>query len=219
MIVGYARTSTAEQLAGLEGQLRDLEAAGCDKIFSEHCSAMKRREKMEQVLEFVREGDVLIVTKLDRLARSLENFMDIVKILECKKVRLKVLGLDFDSSSPTGKFILNNIAMVAQFEREMMLERQRDGIAKAKAQGKYKGKPPLPQRVKDEVLRLVNTRIDKRAIANRLEISEGSVYKIIRDNKQKGSSMDTFSNEVLAESAKEGRNIQRRIKDQARSVV
>jgi DNA invertase Pin-like site-specific DNA recombinase len=204
MIVGYARTSTAEQLAGLEGQLRDLRAAGCDKIFSEHCSAMKRREKMEQVLEFVREGDMLIVTKLDRLARSLENFLDIVKILENKKVRLKVLGLDFDSSSPTGKFILNNIAMVAQFEREMMLERQRDGIAKAKSEGKYKGKPPLPQRVKDEVLRLINTRLDKRAIAARLEISEGSVYKIVREDKERRG-------ETPAE------EIQRTIKEQARA--
>ena len=185
MIVGYARTSTAEQLAGLEGQLRDLKESGCEKIFSEHCSAMKKREKLDQVLDFVREGDVLIVTKLDRLARSLENFLEIVRTLEKKNVLLKVLGLDFDSSSPTGKFILNNIAMVAQFEREMMLERQRDGIAKARAEGKYKGKPPLPQRVKDEVLRLVNTRLDKMAIAKRLEISEGSVYKIIRDAAEK----------------------------------
>jgi DNA invertase Pin-like site-specific DNA recombinase len=96
------------------------------------------------MLEFVREADTFIVTKLDRLARSVASFIKIADELERKKVALKILGLGMDSSTALGRMTLNVFASVAQFEREIMLERQREGIAKAKAEGKYKGRKSLP---------------------------------------------------------------------------
>ena len=185
MIVGYARTSTIEQLAGIEAQIRELTTAGCERIFREHASSVQKRVELEAVLEFVREGDILIVTKLDRLARTVAHFLQISKFLESKKVSLKILGLDFDTSSPSGKMILNTMAVIGQFEREIMLERQREGIARAKAEGKYKGRPPLAQEIVDHVLSLAPTRIKRKDVAKKLGIGEGTVYRIIREAKQK----------------------------------
>jgi DNA invertase Pin-like site-specific DNA recombinase len=94
-------------------------------------------------LEFAREGDVLVATKLDRLARSVADLMTIIQTLEKKQVGLRILNLGMDTQTPTGKLMLTILGGVAQFEREIMLERQREGVVKAKAAGKYKGRKPL----------------------------------------------------------------------------
>lgn len=138
MIVGYARTSTTDQVAGLEAQLRDLKH--CDRIYKEHVSAVGERPEFDKVMDMLRPGDKLVVTKLDRLARSVIHLGQIVERLEERGADLQILGMGIDSSTATGKLMLNVLGSVAQFEREMMLERQRDGIAKAKADGKYKGR-------------------------------------------------------------------------------
>ena len=145
MLVGYARTSTLEQAAGLAAQRRDLKAAGCEKIFAEQVSSVAARAKLTTALEFVREGDVLVVTKPDRLARSTRNLLDIVDDLEKRGIALVVLsmgGQRIDTRSPTGKLMLTVLGAIATFERDLMLERQREGIAKAAAEGKYKGRAP-----------------------------------------------------------------------------
>src|SRR5262249_32531623 len=142
MIVGYARTSTTEQIAGLEAQHRDLSAAGCERIWQEHVSSVAERPELAALLDYVRDGDVFVVTKLDRRARSVANLGQIVERLERKGVTLRILGMGLDTSTATGKLMLNVIGAVAQFEREMMLERQRDGIAAARAAGKYRGRKP-----------------------------------------------------------------------------
>ena len=99
--VGYARTSTIEQIAGLEGQLRDLTAAGCTKVFQEQVSSVDTsRPELERVFDYVREGDTLVVTKLDRLARSMTNLMDIMGRLKKKGVELRVLALNLDTGTP-----------------------------------------------------------------------------------------------------------------------
>ena len=104
MIVGYARTSTIEQEAGFEAQLKQLKAAGCEKVFSEQVSAVAAtREQFEAALDFVREGDSFIVTKLDRLARSVPHLCEIGARLEAKGVALKVLDQAIDTSTPTGQ--------------------------------------------------------------------------------------------------------------------
>jgi DNA invertase Pin-like site-specific DNA recombinase len=150
MIVGYARTSTAGQIAGLEAQERDLRAVGCEKIFAEQVSSVAQREQLEQALEYVRDGDTFAVTKLDRLARSVGDLLEIVARLEAKKVALRVLAMSgtqpLDTSTATGRLMLAVIGAVGQAEREAMLERQREGIAKAKAQGRYKGRVPTARR-------------------------------------------------------------------------
>ncbi len=106
---------------------------------------MAPRAQLNAVLDFVREGDTLVVTKLDRLARSVTHLGRIIEVLEAKRVGLRIVNLGVDTSTPTGKLMLNVMAGVAQFEREMMLERQREGIAKAKGEGRYKGRKPTVQ--------------------------------------------------------------------------
>lgn len=179
MIVGYARTSTIEQEAGFEAQLRDLREAGCEKIFREQVSSVAQRAQLEAALDFVREGDVLIVTKLDRLARSMGHLMDITRLLERKSVALRIQNLNLDTTTPTGKLMLNLLGSVAQFERELMLERQREGIAKAKAEGKYRGRAPTARAKTDEILDLRGQGLGATAIARELGISVRSVYRVL----------------------------------------
>ena len=106
MIIGYARTSTVDQVAGFEAQLRELEAVNCKKIFQEQVSSIAVRAGLEAALEFAREGDVLVVTKLDRLARSVADLMAIIQRLDHKAVGLRILNLGMDTQTPTGKLML-----------------------------------------------------------------------------------------------------------------
>jgi DNA invertase Pin-like site-specific DNA recombinase len=133
MLIGYARTSTLEQEAGLEAQFRDLQALGCEKVIKEQTSSVGPRRGLDEALQFARSGDTLVVTKLDRLARSVPHMWEIVGRLKAKDVALRIVNMGIDTSTPTGKLMLNVIGGVAEFEREMMLERQREGIAKRRA--------------------------------------------------------------------------------------
>ncbi len=187
MIIGYARTSTTDQIAGLEAQireLRELEAAQCKKIFQEQVSSVAKRAQLEAALEFAREGDVLVVTKLDRLARSVADLMTLIQTLEKKAVGLRILSLGMDTQTPTGNLMLTVLGAVAQFEREIMLERQREGVAKAKSAGKYKGRKPLADELRQEVVRLAASGMAKTLIAHQLKIGEASVYRILAANEK-----------------------------------
>ncbi len=183
--VGYARTSTIEQEAGLEAQVRDLQAAGCTKIFEEHASAVKKRDKLEEGLNYVREGDTFIVTKLDRLARSMPDLFRIIEILKGKGVNLKILSMGVDTATNEGKLMLNMMGAFAEFEREIMLERQKEGIAKAKKDGKFKGRKPLPDEVKGAVLAYVQTGAAKSWIAKKMKLGEATIYRIIKEDNNK----------------------------------
>ena len=185
MLVGYARTSTVEQHAGLDAQVRDLRAAGCEKVLSEQVSSVAKRAALEQALDFVRDGDVFMVTKPDRLARSTSDLLSIVEHLEAKGVGLVILsmgGQEIDTRSSTGKLMLTMLAAVAAFERDLMLERQREGIAKAKADGKYRGRAPTARRQASEVLRLKAAGVKPTEIAGQLGIGRASVYRILGDS-------------------------------------
>ena len=184
MTVGYARTSTVEQEAGLEAQDRDLRAAGCGKVFAERVSSIAKRAQLEAALEYVREGDTLAVTKPDRLARSVADLLAIIARLEAKGVALRVLsmgGSEVDTRTPTGKLMLTVLGGIAEFERGLMLERQREGIAKAKADGKYRGRVPTAQRQGAEVHRLKAEGVRPVEIARRLGMSRASVYRVLAD--------------------------------------
>jgi len=181
-IVGYARTSTTDQKAGLEGQLRDLKAAGCTKLFQEEVSSVGgKRQELERAIDYLREGDVLVVTKLDRLARSVADLVAITERLREKGVALRVLGMDLDTSSPTGKLMLNLMGSIAEFERELMLERQREGIAKAKAEGKYKGRARTARSKAEDVIRLRNEGKSPMDIVKVVGISRASVFRILKE--------------------------------------
>ena len=182
MLTGYARTSTADQTAGLDAQLEALKAAGCERIFKEHASGAKQRDQLDEALRFLRDGDTLVVTKMDRLARDLRSLLDIVKDLEDRGIGLRILdfaGEAINTRSATGKLQLAMFAAFAEFERTMMLERQRAGIEKAKAEGKYTGRAPKAMNQKDSIKALAAEGLTRAAIASRLGVSERSVYRAL----------------------------------------
>lgn len=180
MNVGYARTSTADQVAGMERQIEELKRSGCEKIYSEHVSSVADREQLKAALDFVREGDTFVVTKLDRLARTIADVLLIAEHLNKKTVSLRIVNLGIDTNTPTGKLMLTMLGGVAQFEREIMLERQREGILKAKREGKYKGRKPISNEIRAKVLEVGRDKnITKKTLAKQLGISIKSIYNIL----------------------------------------
>ena len=180
MIVGYARTSTVEQIAGFGAQERELRTAGVERVFAEQISSVATRAQLEAALDFIRGGDVFVVTKIDRLARSVADLCAIVKRIESKGATLRILAINLDTATPTGKLMLNVLASVAQFEREVMLERQREGIAKAKGEGRYKGRAPTARAKSADIHRLAADGVTREAIAAQLKIGVASVYRALR---------------------------------------
>jgi DNA invertase Pin-like site-specific DNA recombinase len=180
MRIGYARTSTFDQVAGFEGQKCDLEAAGCTRIFAEQISSVAQRPELVAALDYLRDGDTLVATKIDRLARSVPDLLDIVARAKAKGAKVEILNLgNLDPGSVNGKLILTVLGAIAAFEREMMLERQRDGIAAAKAAGKYKGRKPTARAQADKVRELAAQGVSKVEIARRLGMHRASVYRAL----------------------------------------
>jgi DNA invertase Pin-like site-specific DNA recombinase len=177
--VGYARVSTFDQHAGLDAQFRDLTTAGCEKIFSEQVSAIGNRPQLDLASDFIREGDTLVVTKLDRLARSTQHLLDIAERVKAKGADLSIMNLGADTSTATGRLMFTVIGAIACFERELMLERQREGIARAKAEGKYKGRQPTARAKADEIKTLKSAGIRPTDIARQLGIGRASVYRVL----------------------------------------
>lgn len=183
IIVGYARTSTIDQLAGLEAQVRDMHAAGASRMFSEQLSSVSHeRPALKACLEALRSGDVLMVTKPDRLARSTAELLTIESDLSKRGVGLIVLsmgGEKLDTRNPTSKLMLTILAGVATWEREIMLERQKEGVAKAKAEGKYKGRAPTVLRQLEDIKRMRREGVGAIEIGKLLGIARSSVYRIL----------------------------------------
>ena len=179
MLIGYARTSTVEQRAGFDAQIAALRDAGCEKVFQEQVSSVGARRQLDAAVDFAREGDILVVTKLDRLARSVANLLEIVTRLQGKGVSLRILAMGLDTGTATGRMMLTIVGAIAQFEREMMLERQREGIAKAKAEGKYRGRKPTARSKSGYVRQLRAQGVRPVEIARQLGISRASVYRCL----------------------------------------
>ncbi len=179
MNFGYARTSTVEQNAGIEDQQRELHAAGAERIFREQVSAVAAsRPQFEAMMAALRSGDVVIVTKLDRLARSMADLMKTVEGITKAGASLRVLAMGLDTSTATSKLILNVLGSVAEFERELMLERQRAGIARAKTEGKYRGRKRAFSN--DRLLDLRASGLSVSEIAKRLGVSRETIYVRLR---------------------------------------
>lgn len=183
MHVGYARTSTFDQIAGLEAQIKELTAAGC-KVFAEQVSSVAERPQLDAALDFVREGDTLVVLRLDRLARSTTDLLRIVAVLEAKGVGLRVIdfgGSEMDTRSPAGRLTLTLFGALGQFERELMLVRQREGIERAKRLGHYKGRAPTARAKLPNMKRLAGEGLRAPEIAKRLGVSRASVYRLLAE--------------------------------------
>ncbi|MEG3348437.1 MULTISPECIES: recombinase family protein [Novacetimonas] len=184
MIFGYARTSTTEQEAGLQAQCRDLEGNGCARIYAEQISATAHsRPELSRALDHMRAGDTLMVTKPDRLARSTADLLTLVETIKgkgCELVILSMGGQRLDTSNPTSKLMLTMLAAIAEFERDLMKERQAEGIAKAKADGRYKGRKPLNESTRKQVIKLHAEGLGVTAIASELAISRMTVYRVLK---------------------------------------
>jgi len=186
-IIGYARASTEDQK--LDAQIEQLKEAKCTRIYQEKISGVKvDRPELVAMLDCVREGDTVVVTKLDRIARSTKHLLEITDLLKKKKVVFKVLNINFDTSTPTGKLMQTMLAAVAEFEREMMLERQAEGIRIAKAKGKFKGRKPTAREKGDEVMKFLADGLTKEAVAVKVGISVSSVYRIAKATRETSNS-------------------------------
>ena len=177
MRYGYARVSTIDQ--DLSIQNTALTAAGCELVRAEKVSGASRagRDELELLMQFMREGDELVVTRIDRLARSIGDLQDIVRALKAKGVALRALEQPIDTSTAAGKCFLDMLGVFAEFETNLRKERQLEGIAKAKAAGVYKGrKPSIPV---DEVKALRAAGRGATEIAEELGISRKSVYRAL----------------------------------------
>jgi DNA invertase Pin-like site-specific DNA recombinase len=179
-VYGYARVSTTDQ--DLAIQERALEAAGCDLIRSEKVSgtSMKGRTELATLLTFMRKGDTLMVTRIDRLARSMCDLQTIVQDLKAKGITLKATEQHIDTGSAAGKAFLDMLGVFAEFETNLRRERQLEGIAKAKAAGKYEGKGRKPTIDRELVKSLRGQGLGATAIARQLGFDRTSVYRILK---------------------------------------
>jgi DNA invertase Pin-like site-specific DNA recombinase len=177
MRYGYARVSTTDQ--DLSIQEAALKAAGCELIRTEKASGTQRegRGELGLLMEFVRSGDELVVTRIDRLARSIGDLQDIVRALKAKGVALRATEQPIDTATAAGKCFLDMLGVFAEFETNLRKERQLEGIAKAKAAGVYKGrKPSIPI---EDIKRMAAAGKSRTEIAEELEISRQSVYRAL----------------------------------------
>jgi DNA invertase Pin-like site-specific DNA recombinase len=175
--IGYARVSTTDQ--DLTLQVDKLKAAGCDVIRQEKASgtSTEKRKELQTVLDFIREGDMLLITRVDRLARSIADLQDIVRTLKAKGAALKAIEQPIDTSTAAGKCFLDMLGVFAEFETNLRRERQLEGIAKAKAAGVYKGRAPSID--PDHVRKMKADGMSITGIAGALGIARISVYRAL----------------------------------------
>ena len=182
-LVGYVRVSSLDQDSTTQSDR--VNNAGCEKVFSEKQSgtSTKGRTALVECIEYMREGDTLVITKIDRLARSARDLHNIVHDLEKRDISLMVLDQNIDTSTPHGRAFLGMLATFAEFETNIRKERQLEGIAAAKAKGSYTGRKATAQAKAAQVMQLVSEGMTKPAIAEQLEISVASVYNVIKKSK------------------------------------
>lgn len=177
-MIGYARVSSNSQDNSI--QRKALKDAGCSVIREEKVSgaSLKNRNELSTILDFIREGDTLVVYKLDRLGRDLRDVLNIVHMLHEKGASLKILDRDIDTSGPAGKLVLTVLGMVAEMERSFIKERQKAGIERAKREGKYKGRPKSIDR--DRVAQLKAQGLGPTAIAREIGCHPVSIHRVLK---------------------------------------
>ena len=184
MILGYVRVSTVEQ--NESRQMVTMEKYNVEKIFQEKVSAKDtNRPQLQELLDYAREGDTIIIHDFSRLARSTKDLLEIVELLESKGITLISSKENIDTSTPTGKLMLTMIGAINEFERTNMLERQREGIAIAKAEGKYKGRKEVKiDNFEEYYNKYKNREINKSQLAKELGVSRPTLDKLIREHEE-----------------------------------
>ena len=177
-LVGYARVSTREQHP--EGQTDALTAAGCDKLFVEHASGvLARRPALDDALAYLRDGDTLVVTKLDRLGRSVKNLKETVDDLQTRGIGLKALSQGIDTTTPGGRLFFHMLAAIAEFEHDLIVERTQDGLAAARARGRKGGGrfKMTPTKAKQARAMYDARQHTVQEIAETFGVSRGTIYR------------------------------------------
>ena len=181
-LIGYARVSTQDQNTGM--QIDALQAAGCEKVFTDKASgASADRPELESALSYLREGDVLAVWRLDRLGRSLKHLVEVVADLETKGIGFRSLNESIDTTTAQGKLILHIFAALAEFERDLIRERTKSGLAAARARGRKGGRKPSLSPKKIQVARQMYAQGDSTVaeIAKVLGVSRATIYRHLQD--------------------------------------
>jgi DNA invertase Pin-like site-specific DNA recombinase len=180
MLLGYARVSTKDQ--NLDGQHDALRGAGAERVFADTISGSARaRPELDRLLSELRSGDVVVVTKYDRLARSLKDLLEIVDLIQARGAGFRSLGEDIDTTSPAGRLVFHVFASIAQFERERIVERTKEGLAAARKRGRVGGRPPAlsaaqkveVRRMKDKEMRPIPE------IAALFKVSQKTVRRVV----------------------------------------
>lgn len=182
VMVGYARVSTREQ--NLDGQVDVLSLAGCEKVFTDHASGvLARRPALEGALEYVQAGDTLVVTKLDRLGRSVRDLIRLAERLQATGVELVAVSQGIDTSTAGGRLFFHVLAAIAEFEHDLVVERTRDGLAAARARGRRGGRKPKMTTTKVEQARLMHEsrKYTVQEIADTLGVSRGTIYRYLKN--------------------------------------
>lgn len=183
MKIGYARVSTKTQQDSLQNQQEQLESVGCEKVYAEVASGMKsKRPKLEEALDYAREGDTLIVTRLDRLGRSTLDTLKTLQSIDEKGVRVQALDLDLDTKTPAGRLVISVIASLAQWERDLLVERTKEGLAHARSQGRYGGRPAaLTSEQKKAIRSALKDGMSAISVAKSFGVSRSTIERVKRD--------------------------------------
>lgn len=198
MIVGYVRVSTVEQ--NESRQMVTMEKYEVKKVFSEKVSGKDtNRPELKKMLDYVREDDTVVIHDFSRLARSTKDLLEIVELLNSKNVNIISAKESIDSSTPTGKLMLTMIGAINEFERTNLLERQREGIAIAKEEGKYKGRKAkeVDEKFEEQYNRYLNRELNKTELAKVLEVSRPTLDKLIKEYEQQSSDATVEKNKLL----------------------
>lgn len=175
-LVGYARVSTEDQDCSI--QINQLKQIGCSKIYADQKTGRNlNREQLQQCLDYLREGDVLAFTRVDRLGRSLKDLVTIADDLRKKGVGLYIVQQNLDTSTPMGQMFYAMLGIISEFEYHLKRERQLEGIVRAKSLGKYKGRKSLDEQVREKIAQLMAQNMKPSSIAKELGIGRTSVYK------------------------------------------
>ncbi|GGA92525.1 putative site-specific recombinase [Staphylococcus muscae] len=182
-IVGYARVSTQDQK--LDSQIDALKEYGCTKIFSEKVSGKKfKRTELDKCLEYLREGDTLVIYKLDRLGRTTTQLIELSQWLEDNHIELQIINMNINTKDAMGKMFFTMMSAFAELEANLLSERTKKGLAAARARGRKGGRPSLPDYKKREINFLYDEqKLTGEEIAQQTGVSRSTVYRVINERK------------------------------------
>ncbi|WP_347130981.1 recombinase family protein [Staphylococcus capitis] len=180
--IGYARVSTRDQ--SLDGQIDTLTEFGCSKIFSEKVSGRKvKRTELDKCLEYLREGDTLVIYKLDRLGRTTKQLIELSQWLDDNNIDLQIIDMNISTKDAMGKMFFTMMSAFAELEANLLSERTKKGLASARARGRNGGRPPLPNHKKREIKFLYNEqKMTGEQIARATGVSRTTVYRVLKES-------------------------------------